>query len=356
LELKKFLTSRTAQAALVDSIFFVTIVSIICTTLFSFAIGFGTKADSAISSFYSTDFATDCLKVISYINVLRDGTSISELGPGQIAEYDYLLALIKEDFRANAKCMNGTLSPLMRKPIVSTVSSVLAPFDDSIDYAFYIFSESGVEKKYVFLLLALHKPIYPTGTSLSTAEISSTFVSPSNAGTKTSSTASSSSATTFTTTSSSTSSVSAFSPTTFPVVPESYKRIYLFCNPAPTKSNFLEKDILTKVGPVDSSESLISLPVGGDYLTSIGGGSLSNQNKFDISLRYVMGMNMWTSIKINGIDRLLFQQELKDYLAAGGSKDGIDFDPDLYNCNEYDSTEILTPTELQKTISEMPDC
>jgi hypothetical protein len=145
-----FLNNK-GQAALMDSIFFLTIVSIVCTSLFFFAVNYGIRTDSQIDSFYSRDFSTDSLKVITYINVSRDGYSLEQIQDhGLSFENDYLLALIKEDY---AKDKN--ISGRTQKAIVRTLTDVMAPFDTSIDYSFYLLSES--ETRFLFLLLATHE-------------------------------------------------------------------------------------------------------------------------------------------------------------------------------------------------------
>jgi|GEM_PF-1109452 len=156
---------QRAQAALVDSLFFIAIVATICTGLFYFAVNYGLGTESLLNSFYSTDFAMDSLKVITYINVMRDGSAViignpnasslsSTATPGGSKEYDYLLALIKEDFSKNKKL--GTQTKIA---IANTLYSVLKPFDDSVDYAFYISRESTVQgsSTYLALILSTHK-------------------------------------------------------------------------------------------------------------------------------------------------------------------------------------------------------
>jgi hypothetical protein len=138
------------QAALVDSIFFLTIVSIICTTLFFFTINYGLQTELQITSFYSRDFSSALLKVITYINVPRDGVSIKDSQASGVFQSDYLLALIKEDY-ADTK----SISEPTTMAIVRTLDQVVKPFDASIDYAFFMASES--QNEYLFLLLATHE-------------------------------------------------------------------------------------------------------------------------------------------------------------------------------------------------------
>ncbi|MFA6268937.1 MAG: hypothetical protein WC652_03935, partial [archaeon] len=155
----KFLNER-GQAALVDSLFFIAIVSAICTGLFYYAINYGLGSESLLNSFYSSDFAMDSLKVITYVNVMRDGSAVSLNSPVEFQEYDYLLALLKEDFAQNKLIGEGS-----RKAIANTLYSVLKPFDDSIDYAFFITKEGTTvgEAKFIALIIAAHVPGPVTG-------------------------------------------------------------------------------------------------------------------------------------------------------------------------------------------------
>jgi len=157
------LMNSKGQAALVDSMFFIAIVSAICTGLFYFAINYGLGTEALLVSFYSSDFAMDSLKVITYINVMRDGSPVeaNPTSPSAYYEYDYLLALVKEDY---AKSPTKTLSPKTRVAIANTLYSVLKPFDDSIDYAFYIAKqgETAADVKFVALIIATHEKTDPT--------------------------------------------------------------------------------------------------------------------------------------------------------------------------------------------------
>ncbi len=149
---KQFALNEKGQAALFDSIFFLIIVSTICTALFFFAINYGVRVDSQISSFYSSDFATDALKVISYVNTLRSGENLSELANIEYPQFDYLLAAIKEDYAENQKIGDTT-----SKSIVNTLDEVMKPFNESIDYAFHISSESNDD--YLFFVISVHECI-----------------------------------------------------------------------------------------------------------------------------------------------------------------------------------------------------
>ena len=149
--------SQGGQAALTDSLFFLAIVSTICTSLFFFAINYGLQLEQEINSFYASDFANDSLKVVTYINVLRTGYSVYDAKHDGTDEYDYLLAVIKEDY-ANQAGKTRRLTEVTRRAIASTLDSVLRPFQDSIDYSFYIMpSTNNKTEKFLFLLLAVHE-------------------------------------------------------------------------------------------------------------------------------------------------------------------------------------------------------
>lgn len=102
-----------------------------------------------MNSFYSSDFAADTIKVVSYINVLRNGLSVYDYSSGPV-ELDYLLAMMKEDYGDKKEFTCQT-----KKAVASTFDSVLKPFSDSLDYAFYFVNKS--EDKFLFLMLVLHE-------------------------------------------------------------------------------------------------------------------------------------------------------------------------------------------------------
>lgn len=150
---QKGFIDQKGQAALIDSLFFLGIVSVICTSLFFFTINYGSTMERQVNSFYSRDFASDALKVVSYINVMRNGNDVfsNQLFLEDASkEYDYLFALMKEDYSDKREFSCQT-----RRAIKSTVSSVLRPFDDSFDYAFYVFRQS--DNKFLFLMMAVHE-------------------------------------------------------------------------------------------------------------------------------------------------------------------------------------------------------
>ena len=125
------LLNEKGQAALVDSIIFLTIVSTIVTMLLFFMVDYGDRVNVQLDSLYAEDFSIDTLKVITYINVLRDGRSVFEYDEDEenSPEYDYLLARMKEDYADTQSFSLNT-----KKAISNTVADTLRPFEKSIDY------------------------------------------------------------------------------------------------------------------------------------------------------------------------------------------------------------------------------
>jgi len=154
---KKFIKkglNMKGQAALMDSLFFLTIVAAIAAMFFFYLSSYGLQMNSQLDSFYTKDFSSDSLKVITYVNVLRDGSDLQDYldgtRPDESPQFDYLLALMKEDYSDTKKFSSQTV-----QAISLTLNSVLRPFDDSVDYAFYLLSES--ESEFLFLMIAVHE-------------------------------------------------------------------------------------------------------------------------------------------------------------------------------------------------------
>jgi hypothetical protein len=154
---------KRGQAALVDSLFFIAIISALGTGLFYFAINYGLSSEAMLNSFYSSDFASDALKVITYVNITRDGRIVTpQMVVSSSDEFDYLFAMIKEDYAENSKEL-VQITPLTQKYIATTLYSVLKPFDASFDYIFFITKEGAIrsEQKFMVMIFALHKPVDP---------------------------------------------------------------------------------------------------------------------------------------------------------------------------------------------------
>ena len=231
------------QAALFDSLFFLAIVSVVGTFLFFYAINYGVTINDRIDSFYSADFAADSLKVISYVNATRDGTDIKDFFQGgdkydEPAQFDYLLALIKEDYYDKQ-----TFSPETRKAIVSTLGYVLRPFNDSLDYTFYMVNQDS--DQFLFLLLAVHGNAVVTDTPVG-PDLSGRVISD---------------------------------------VTE-VDRLFYYCQPS--NKNILEQKIFPYVGKVDFSREKISL---------------SDDPESD-GKSFIMGLEMWVARDISALTEI----------------------------------------------------
>ena len=136
-----------------DSLFFLTIVAAITAMLFFYMTSYGEQMNGQLDAFYTKDFAADSLKVITYVNVLRDGDSLEEYLAGrrsdETPQFDYLLTLMKEDYSDKQEFSGTTV-----QAIALTLNSVLKPFS-SVDYAFYLLSESKTD--FLFLMLSIHE-------------------------------------------------------------------------------------------------------------------------------------------------------------------------------------------------------
>jgi hypothetical protein len=197
----KIMLNQKGQAALMDSIIFLTIVASIATGLLYFTINYGISTEEQLSSFYSSDFASDTLKVITYINVARDGTDIydtASLGSTEV-QLDYLLALMKEDYADKQELSLTTINS-----IKTVFESVLLPFDAALDYSYYLYNED--EDDFLFMLFATHE--CTSGCDDPTAE-------------------------------------------------KNIDRIFYYCKP--TIPDYLETDVFPKVGQVDSAFGKVTL-------------------------------------------------------------------------------------------------
>lgn len=147
--------NKKGQAALVDSIFFLTIVMAITGILLFFSINYGQQSQEQLESFYSSDFAADVLKIVTYINVARDGSSFSLSDIDSFFEIDYLLALIKEDYADESN--NREITQRTKDALLNTFKSVLSPFQASMNYVFYIYDPQHDQPTYLFLFFYVHE-------------------------------------------------------------------------------------------------------------------------------------------------------------------------------------------------------
>jgi len=122
--------NEKGQAAVTDALYFLMIVTFLSVFLFGFANSYGNSVKEQIGDEFNTTFATNALKTILYSSTPRDfQKSIYD----EDAEIDSLLAIIKEDYSDDQKIDN-----IEKVVLGKTISSILSPIEDSIDYVFYI--------------------------------------------------------------------------------------------------------------------------------------------------------------------------------------------------------------------------
>jgi len=122
--------NENGQAAVTDALYFLMIVTFLSVFLFGFANSYGNSVKEQIGDEFNTTFATNALKTILYSSTPRDfQKSIYD----EDAEIDSLLAIIKEDYSDDQKIDN-----IEKVVLGKTISSILSPIEDSIDYVFYI--------------------------------------------------------------------------------------------------------------------------------------------------------------------------------------------------------------------------
>jgi len=134
--------NEKGQAALTDSLFFLVIVSGLCTFLFFFVSNYGQLLDQHLLREYRQEYASSALKTIMYSSTARlEGVSLNDA-----AEIDYLLAYVKEDY-ADDGVINESQNKLKK-----AVSEAMSPFNQNSDYIFYIYFPTDSEKFGYFLL------------------------------------------------------------------------------------------------------------------------------------------------------------------------------------------------------------
>ncbi len=134
--------NEKGQAALTDSLFFLVVVSGLCTFLFFFVSNYGQLLDQQLLREYRQEYASSALKTIMYSSVPRlESSSLSGA-----SEIDYLLAFVKEDYADDG------LIDESRGRLKDAISQSMAPFNQNSDYIFYIYFPSETEKFGYFLL------------------------------------------------------------------------------------------------------------------------------------------------------------------------------------------------------------
>lgn len=133
------------QAAVTDALYFLLVVTFLSIFLFSFANSYGSSIKQQISDEFSTTFATNALKTILYSSTTRSpGKLITDEG----AEIDYLLVILKEDYADDQQ-----INTAEREVLGRTISTILTPIEDQIDYIFLITAVEEANKDFIFFYI-----------------------------------------------------------------------------------------------------------------------------------------------------------------------------------------------------------
>ncbi len=128
------------QAAMTDSLFFLTIIVALCVLLFNFSATYGERTDFAINNLYFKEYTNSSLKAIFYTDIPLNFTKdINSL------ETDYLITALKSDFLPDRKIgdsdinslSNGNIRDLSKYNLFYTIKSLMYPLPN-YDYLYYI--------------------------------------------------------------------------------------------------------------------------------------------------------------------------------------------------------------------------
>lgn len=155
IELKK----DKGQAAMTDSLFFLTIIVALCVLLFKFSSTYGERIDLAINNLYFKEYTNSSLKAIYYTDMPLDFNKniLNSL------ETDYLITAIKSDYLFNKKIGGSDVNSLDKTNIKDlakynlfhTIKSLMHPLPN-YDYIYYIQETSG-ELDFIYFMLKINE-------------------------------------------------------------------------------------------------------------------------------------------------------------------------------------------------------
>ena len=125
--------SQQGQAAVTDALYLLLIVTTLAVFLFVFSIRFGSGISNVVSRQYSIDFTSSALKSLLYASVPRDATYYDSPNPSQFpAEFDYLLAIAKQDY-----FVDRALSDNTKQLIRYNIRGIMKPISSNADFFLY---------------------------------------------------------------------------------------------------------------------------------------------------------------------------------------------------------------------------
>lgn len=154
IELKK----DKGQAAMTDSLFFLTIIVALCVLLFKFSATYGDRIDLAINNLYFKEYTNSSLKAIYYTDMPLD----FEKNILNSLETDYLITAIKSDYLFNEKIGGSDINSLNKDNIKDlskynlfhTIKSLMHPLPN-YDYIYYIQNTSN--SQFIYFMLKINE-------------------------------------------------------------------------------------------------------------------------------------------------------------------------------------------------------
>ncbi len=160
IELKK----NKGQAAMTDSLFFLTIIVALSVLLFKFSATYGERIDLSINNLYFKEYTNSTLKTIFYTDIPLDfGKNIySE----NTFETDYLITALKTDFLPDKKIgasediseLSDASLPndrdIAKYNLFHTIKSIMYPLSN-YDYIFYL--ENRNDDEFIYFMLKINE-------------------------------------------------------------------------------------------------------------------------------------------------------------------------------------------------------
>lgn len=160
------LKNDKGQAAMTDSLFFLTIIVALSVLLFKFSSTYGERVDLGINNLYFKEYTNSVLKSIYYTDMPLDTSRNVE----DSLETDYLITAIKSDYLVNEKIGasdvnsldKNNLKDISKYNLFHTIKSLMYPLPN-YDYIFYIQNQS--DGAFIYFMLKIN---YIEGEEIST--------------------------------------------------------------------------------------------------------------------------------------------------------------------------------------------
>ncbi|HRT02802.1 MAG TPA: hypothetical protein P5513_02560 [Candidatus Diapherotrites archaeon] len=152
--LKNYIKQQKAQAALVDSLFFLTIITALAVFMFQYSSTYGDRVDLAAKNLYFKEYASSTLKTIFYsevpLNFSKDINNTDEI--------DYLMITIEADYFPDKKIgvsdINtiefGNDGDIAKFNLYALIKSVMNPLP-TYDYLFYLYDTRSANFNYFLI-------------------------------------------------------------------------------------------------------------------------------------------------------------------------------------------------------------